>query len=75
MPPYVADFACVSARLVVEIDGWTHADPVADVEREAALHAQGWHVLRFWNNEVMANPEGVVQAIQAALARHLSPPP
>lgn len=75
IPPYVADFACVSARLVIEIDGWTHADPTADVVRDAALKAEGWRVLRFWNNEVMANPEGVVQAIQAALVEYLPPHP
>ena len=67
---YVADFACIEARLVIEVDGWTHAAPGSDMRRDAALHAAGWRVLRFWNNEVMDNRDGVLEVIRAAL-----PPP
>jgi very-short-patch-repair endonuclease len=63
---YIVDFYCSSARLVVEVDGATHADPAADAARDAWLAAQGLRVLRFWNNEVMGNPEGVLAAIFAA---------
>lgn len=66
--PYVADFACVSARLVVEVDGGQHGGDT-DAARDAAMIAAGWRVLRFWNNEVMANTDGVVRRIVEALQR------
>ncbi|MCA0304125.1 MAG: DUF559 domain-containing protein [Proteobacteria bacterium] len=66
--PYFADFACKSRKLVVEIDGEHHAFQVeADARRTAFLEAAGWHVIRFWANEVVANPEGIWQAIDAWL--------
>ena len=65
---YFADFACVERRIVVELDGGQHAVQVEyDVARTAALSAQGWLVMRFWNTELLANAEGVAMAIQAAL--------
>ncbi len=58
--PYFADFACVSKKLVIEIDGEHHAFQVeADARRTAALEKAGWRVIRFWANEMVANPEGV----------------
>jgi primosomal protein N' (replication factor Y) len=69
------DFACVEARLVVEVDGVTHVGSAADVERDATLRAWGWRVLRVWNNDVVANPEGVAEAIKAALRKGPPPPP
>lgn len=61
--PYIADFTCLELGLVVEVDGSQHqADPGAS--RRDALHlGQGFVVLRFWNNEVLANSEGVRAAI------------
>ena len=53
---HVADFACEAARLVVECDGGQHT-PEADAPRTAAIEAAGWHVLRFWNNDVLQNTE------------------
>jgi very-short-patch-repair endonuclease len=64
---YVADFACVERRLVVEVDGGQHAESAADRARDAALQAAGFRVLRFWNNEVLQNMDGVVRTIAAAL--------
>ncbi|MFZ0404059.1 MAG: DUF559 domain-containing protein, partial [Pseudolabrys sp.] len=58
--------ACVANRLVVEADGGQH-DPATDAARTARIAAAGWRVVRFWNNEVLANPEGVVLAILTAL--------
>jgi len=62
VPPYVADFACVALRLVVEVDGGQHR-PARDGARDAAMQAQGWLVLRYWNNEVLGNTEGVLADI------------
>jgi very-short-patch-repair endonuclease len=59
---YVADFACVEALLVVEVDGGQHTAE-ADAARTAALTQAGWHVLRFGNHEVLGNPEGVLAEI------------
>ncbi len=66
--PYITDFACPIARLVIELDGGQHADQQAhDEARTRILVTQGYRVLRFWNNEVMENLEGVAEAIRAAL--------
>ena len=65
---YFADFACVEARLVVELDGSQHMEAQAyDAERTRALEAAGWFVMRFWNNDVIDNIEGVAEAILAQL--------
>ena len=64
--PYIADFACLDARLVVEIDGSQHGDE-RDVRRERWLREQGFRVSRFWNNEVASNIEGVYARISSEL--------
>jgi very-short-patch-repair endonuclease len=64
---YIIDFACLSARLLIEVDGSQHADAPADKERDAWLQSQNFRVLRFWNNDVLRNPEGVIQVILEAL--------
>jgi very-short-patch-repair endonuclease len=71
---YIADFVCHEARLVVEIDGGQH-DRLSprEIERSGFLQNQGYRVLRFWNNEVLANPGGVHETIVNELAA--SPPP
>jgi very-short-patch-repair endonuclease len=66
--PYIADFVCYEARLVIEADGGQHADCTDDAIRDAWFDAQGFRVLRFWNNDVLKNPEGVAAAISVALA-------
>jgi very-short-patch-repair endonuclease len=67
IPPYIADFAAPDARLVVEVDGGQHGEG-RDALRDAALAAAGWRVLRFWNDEVLRNTEGVLQRIAEAIA-------
>jgi very-short-patch-repair endonuclease len=67
IPPYVVDFVCIEHRLIVEADGGQHAESAADARRTNQLEAQGWRVLRFWNNDILANTEGVLEAILAAL--------
>jgi very-short-patch-repair endonuclease len=61
---YIADFACLPIKLVLEVDGGQHdARKAQDDARTAVLEAQGYRVLRFWNNEVSGNIEGVLQMI------------
>jgi very-short-patch-repair endonuclease len=76
---FIVDFACHEARLVVEIDGGQH-DPWSEreVSRTRFLEREGYRVLRFWNNEVLDNPEGVRTGIAEILDRghpHPNPPP
>jgi very-short-patch-repair endonuclease len=69
---YVVDFACFSARLIVEVDGGQHAaagHARRDVERDARLTAEGFRVLRVWNSDIDDNIDGVMEAIAAALNR------
>ncbi|MBB4633823.1 endonuclease domain-containing protein [Sphingosinicella soli] len=74
--PYIADFACRSERLVVELDGDSHATREAyDMKRSAELEARGYRVLRFPNSEVHENIEGVLEMILHALAPSPSPGP
>jgi very-short-patch-repair endonuclease len=61
--PFVADFCCEGARLVVEVDGGQHADSPEDVDRAAAIEAAGYQVLRFWNDDVLQNTDGVLTVI------------
>jgi very-short-patch-repair endonuclease len=75
IPPYVADFACIDVRVVVEVDGGQHAESKSDQKRDDFLASQGWRVIRFWNNDVLANTEGVLMQLLAALGPHPNPPP
>ncbi len=69
---YIVDFVCFEARLIIEADGAQHADQQDyDKARDYWLKNQGFHVLRFWNNDVLENTEGVLQMIVA----HLLPSP
>ncbi len=67
MGRYVVDFFCPDARLIVEVDGGQHAESASDVVRTRWLEAQGYRVIRFWNNDVLANTEGVLLSILDAL--------
>jgi len=77
--PYFADFACISLKLVIEVDGDHHAFQVAaDARRTAAIEREGWRVVRFWANEVVQNPEGIWAEIEQVLSDvppHLTSPP
>ena len=67
---YVLDFFCCEAKLGIELDGGQHNHPearVLDEERSAFLRTHGIRIVRFWNNEVFHNLEGVLQTIYAAL--------
>jgi very-short-patch-repair endonuclease len=76
--PYIADFVCLDARLIVELDGGHHMTAAEyDAERTAWLESQNFRVIRFWNHEVMSEPEAVLEMIQEVLKAppHLYPPP
>ncbi len=65
--PYIADFACVSQRIVVEIDGSQHRESQYDLTRDAHMRSLGWVVLRFWAWDVVENLEGVLAGIADCL--------
>jgi very-short-patch-repair endonuclease len=67
---YVCDFICLEARVVVELDGSQHLDQAPhDLHRDAFLRAQGFRVRRFWNGDVLARTENVLETIFEALHR------
>jgi len=67
--PYVVDFICLELKLIVEVDGGQHAMPQADAKRTAWLESEGYRVIRFWNNDVLKNTEGVLQSFYETLRR------
>ncbi len=74
--PFICDFVSRTAKLVIEVDGGQHAvDVTKDEARTAYLEAQGYRVIRFWNNDVLDRIEGVVSEIERALADMPSPNP
>jgi very-short-patch-repair endonuclease len=72
---YFADFASHQAKIVVEVDGGRHAGSASDEVRTRYLEANGYRVLRFWNNEVLANISGVLASIDAAVNAERPPTP
>ena len=74
--PYIVDLVCFHARLIIEADGGQHAEQqVYDQQRSAALAARGYRVLRFWNNEVLNDIDGVLERIRMGLVRSPHPDP
>ncbi len=74
--PYIADFLSVRHAIIIEVDGGQHAlQTQRDERRSAFLQTQGYRVLRFWNNEVLSNPDGVLQAVAGVLDPHPDPLP
>ena len=71
--PYIVDFVCFESRLVIEVDGGQHQDSEPDTVRDAWLRAQGFRVLRFWDNDVLTNLPGVLERISEVVSP--SPPP
>jgi very-short-patch-repair endonuclease len=65
--PYIVDFVCREQRLIIEVDGGQHAENPRDAVRDRWLRDHGYQVLRFWNNDVIGNTEGVLEAIAEAL--------
>jgi very-short-patch-repair endonuclease len=73
--PYFADFACHAKRLVIELDGGQHGEEAhakRDAARDTYMRANGYRVLRFWNNDVMRNLNGILEKIVETLS---APPP
>ena len=71
---YIADFVCHHARLIVEIDGGQHdLSSASELERSAFLKNEGYRLLRFWNNDVLANLDGVYATIAETLGHTPSP--
>ena len=62
---YVADFVCFESKTIVEVDGSQHAEIARDMARDRYFVDRGYRVLRFWNNDVLTNLEGVLAAIAA----------
>jgi very-short-patch-repair endonuclease len=66
--PYVVDFVCRKASLVIEVDGGQHAGEEArDAERTARLESRGYRVIRFWNADVLQEPDGVLATIRGTM--------
>src|SRR4051812_36235100 len=65
---YIAGFVCHASKIVIEVDGGQHGAQVqADADRTRVLESEGDRVLRFWNNDVLANTDGVLEVIALAL--------
>ena len=72
---FIADFASHRAKLVIEVDGGQHSEEV-DATRTKHIENEGYRVIRFWNHEVLGNPDGVWAVIDSALhMRHPTPTP
>ena len=67
---YIVDFVCEEAGVVVEVDGGQHAERAAkDMVRTRWLEAQGYRVIRYWNNDVLGNTAGVLESLSPALSQ------
>lgn len=64
---FIVDFVCFDQKLIIEIDGGQHADCGKDTLRDAKLKALGFEVLRFWNNDITENFDGVIEVIMRRL--------
>ena len=72
---YIVDFVCLEARLIIEVDGGQHADQkYGDAERDAWLKSQNFHVLRYWNNQVLNELDAVLADIARVLEAKPIPP-
>ncbi len=66
--PYIVDFICLDAKLIIEADGGQHAEQASyDARRTARLEAKGYRVMRFWNNEILGDIHSVLEKIYSAL--------
>ena len=70
---FIVDFVCFEARLVIELDGGQHAESFRDQYRDRWFAANRFRVMRFWNNEVLSNLEGVMTVLAEALAAEKAP--
>ena len=68
--PFIADFCCEEHKLIIELDGGQHTDAIPhDEQRSQWLGTKGYRVIRFWNNEVVRNLDGVLSVILSALGK------
>jgi very-short-patch-repair endonuclease len=73
---FIVDFASHQLKIVIEIDGGQHAEQLErDAKRTEFLKAEGYRVLRFWNNEVLRNIDGVLEVIQSTILATPTPTP
>jgi len=73
---YIVDFVSFDTRIVIELDGGQHAEnEIYDEQRDACLRANGFAVLRFWNNDVITNIEGVLEVVRQRCLEAASPTP
>jgi len=75
IPPYIVDFACVEAKLIVEADGGQHTTAAGDPIRDQRIQDEGWRILRFWNPDILQRTEDVIETIADALGPLPNPPP
>jgi very-short-patch-repair endonuclease len=73
--PFIVDFVCFELRLIVEVDGGQHSENAYDESRSRWLETQGYAVVRFWNNEVLANTDAVLRSIFHRVEQRKIPPP
>jgi very-short-patch-repair endonuclease len=67
--PFILDFVCFEPKVVVEVDGGQHADSQTDIARDKKLKAEGFVVIRYWNSDVLKNPEGVLADLLERFAK------
>jgi len=72
---YIVDFACLEAMLIIEVDGSQHLESESDCSRDRWLHGEGYRVLRFWNDDVLARIESVLTEILDVLGSNCPLPP
>ena len=74
--PYIVDFANHAAKLIIEVDGGHHTEQARrDTQRTEFLKAEGYRVLRFWNNDVLRNIDGVLEVVHSAITSTPTPSP
>jgi very-short-patch-repair endonuclease len=72
---WIVDFVAFQQKIIVEADGGQHAGAAKDLNRDADLAARGFRVLRFWNHDILKNPEGVMEMLGETLKDSPSPDP
>jgi very-short-patch-repair endonuclease len=66
--PYIVDFVCLELKLIIELDGGQHVNRINyDDQSSSFLEQRGFKVIRFWNNDVTENTEGVLEAIRLVI--------
>ena len=73
--PYIVDVVSHRLKLAIEVDGGQHAESKRDLARTRIIEGEGYRVLRFWNNDVLANIDGVLDVIQNAITSTPTPDP